>query len=295
MRKIILFSLVFFSVMVQAQELNCVVKVNAQTLSTPNLPIFKTLERSLGDFVNKTRWTNRNLSQKERIDCSMFINITSYSSDQFVATIQVQSTRPTFNSTYASPVFNYNDKDFSFKYIEYEALTYNPNSFDSNLVSVVAYYCNIIIGLDDDTFSPLGGSDALEEAQGIVTTAQSGGYKGWAQADGTQNRYYLTNDLLSNTFSPMRQALYDYHVKGLDTMSEDVKGGKEKVKAAIISLSKVNSVRPNAFVTRIFFDAKSDEIQSMFSGGPQVDVAELIDNLGRLSPTNSSKWASIKP
>jgi hypothetical protein len=293
MRKIVLF-LLFFSAIVQAQELNCTVKVNSVTLANANLTIFKTLEKSLTEFLNKTKWTTLNFKQKERIDCSMFINVTSFSSDQFSATIQIESSRPIYNATYTSPVFNYNDKDFSFKYVEYEALIFNPNSFDSNLIAVVAYYANMIIGLDGDTFTSQGGSDAYAAAQQIVATAQGSNYKGWSQSDGNQNRYFLVNDLVSNNFTPLREALFDYHSKGLDKMSDDLKGSKEQIKTALLGIEKVNAVRPNNIVTRMFFDGKSDEIVSVFSGGPKMDISELLDKLNRISPLNASKWASIK-
>ena len=293
MRKIVLF-LLFFSTLAQAQELNCTVKVNSETLANANLTIFKTLEKSLTEFLNKTKWTTLNFKQKERIDCSMFINVTSFSSDQFSATIQIESSRPIFNSTYTSPVFNYNDKDFSFRYVEYEALIFNPNSFDSNLIAVIAYYANMIIGLDGDTFSSLGGADAYANALQIVGTAQGSNYKGWSQSDGNQNRYFLVNDLVSNNFTPLREALFDYHFKGLDKMSEDLKASKEQIKTALFGIEKVNLVRPNNIVTRMFFDGKSDEIVTIFSGGPKMDISDLLDKLSRISPLNASKWASIK-
>lgn len=294
MHKIISFFLIMFFGVVNAQELNCEVKINSQALTNANQPIFKTLERSLNEFVNNTKWTNKAYKQKEKIDCSMFITVSSYGSDQFVATIQVSSSRPIYNSTYSSPVFNFNDKDFSFKYIEYENLIFNPNSFDSNLVSVLAFYSYVILGMDADTFSPLGGSDYYQTAQEIGSLAQSGNYKGWSQSDGNQNRYFLANELLSGTFEPIRMAMYDYHFKGLDTMNQDVKAGKEKVKAAVVSLEKIHAVRPNAFLTRVFFDAKSDEIQSVFSAGPQIGITDLVDSLNKISPLNSSKWANIR-
>ncbi len=276
------------------QELNCTVTVNSQSMTNADQKIFKTLEKAVTEFVNNTRWTNKTYAPREKIDCTMFINVTSYASDQFVASIQVSSSRPIFDSTYSSPVFNYNDRDFSFRYIEFESLLYNPNSFDSNLVSVLAFYSNLIIGLDADTFAPLGGTEFLRKAQEAANTAQQSNYKGWKQSDGNQNRYFLINDLLSGTYEPIRTAMYEYHYKGLDTMSNDVKGGKTSIKEAIVLLNKVHSVRPNAFLTRIFFDAKSDELVSVFSGGPQISVTDLIDTLNRISPINTSKWVNIK-
>ena len=293
MYKWIVALLVFFNLTVQAQELNCTVKVNFDRITDVNPQIFKTLEKSLTDFVNNTRFTTRNITRNERIDCSMLFNISAYSDNNFTATLQVSSLRPVFNSGYTSPVLNLNDKDVNFKYIEGENLVYNPTTFDSNLVSVVAFYANMIIGLDADTFKKEGGTAYYEVAQGIATVAQGGG-KGWSPQDGNQSRYYLVNDILSNTFAPFRTALYDYHLGALDTMADDQKGAKEKTIAAIKTLGELYKVRPNAFLTRVFFDAKSDEIVSMFSGGPIVQSSDLVTILNRISPMNGSKWGNIK-
>jgi len=278
---------------VQGQELNCTVTVNAQKLSNANQQVFKTLETSLSEFVNQTHWTGLTFKQNEKINCSMYITISSNNSDQFVATIQVQSSRPTYNSTYASPILNFNDKDFSFSYTEFESLNFNPAVFESNLVSVVSFYSYIILGMDADSFMPSGGTPYLEIAQNISNVAQESGYRGWKQTDGNQNRYFLINDLLSPAYSEVRQTEYEYH-SGLDIMSQDLKAAKEKIKNALLNLGKLNESKPNAYLTRVFFDAKSDEIVSIFSGGPSVSISDLVDNLNKTSPLNSSKWASIK-
>ena len=292
MRKIIfLFLLVAGSL--QAQELNCKVSVNYDRITNANTQIFKTLERSLTDFVNKTRWTNQTFKDNEKIECSMLINLSSYNSDSFTGTIQVQSSRPVFNSSYTSPVFNFNDKDFSFRYLEFETLVFNPNSFDSNLIAVVAFYSYMIMGLDADTFTMKGGDQYYDLAQNVAILAQGSGSKGWNQSDGNLSRYFLINDVKSNTFSPFREALYQYH-SGIDLMADNQKEAKEKVKNSLKTLSQIYDLRPNAFLTRVFFDAKSDEIVSIYSGGPSIGVADLIENLNRISPLNSSKWGNIK-
>jgi hypothetical protein len=287
------FLLLLFGI-TQAQQLNCAVNVNADKVTITNKQIFNTLEKSLSDFINKTDWTGTSYKQEEKINCSMYINVTAYESNQFTATIQVQSSRPIYGSTYSSPILNFNDKDFAFKYNEFENLNFNPTNFDSNLVSVIAFYSYVIIGMDADTFSKQGGNKYLETAQDVAAVAISGGYKGWGQADGTQNRYFLINDMLSNTFSPFRDAMYGYHFEGLDLMHKDLKSAKLKIKDAISILAKINETRPNAFITRVFFDAKSDEIVAVFSAGPTIDNKELIGNLTTISPINSSKWAGIK-
>jgi hypothetical protein len=291
-----IFSLLFIllSTMTQAQQLNCTVKVNYDKITNANAQIFRTLETALKDFVNKTDWTGEIYEQNERINCSMVMIINSYDSNQFSATLQVQSSRPIYNSTYSSPVLNFNDKDFNFKYVEFENLLFNPANFDSNLVSVISFYSFMIIGLDADTFSKNGGTPYYDIANEIVNVAQQGGYKGWRQADGNQNRFFLINDILSPTFAPFRETLYQYHMEGLDIMNKDLKSSKDKIKTSIKNLSKLYSVRPNAFLTRVFFDAKSDEIVSLFSGGPGIPVSDLVDTLNKLSPINSSKWTNIK-
>ena len=293
MRNILSLFLVLIFSCSQAQELNCTVTVNAQKLPNANQSVFKTLETALNEFVNRTQWTSQTFKQNEKINCSMYITISSNNSDQFVATIQVQSSRPIHNSSYASPILNFNDKDFSFKYAEFESLNYNPTAFESNLVSVISFYSYVILGMDADSFVAESGNTYFETAQNISNVAQQSGYKGWTQADGNQSRYFLINDLLSPTFREVRQTMYDYH-NGLDIMNQDLKASKEKIKKSLLNLSKLNATRPNAFLTRVFFDAKSDEIVSIFSGGPTISITDLVDNLNRISPLNSSKWSSIK-
>jgi hypothetical protein len=278
---------------VQAQQLNCTVTLNTQKLNNANQQIFKTLETAINEFVNKTDWTGQTLSQKEKVDCSMYITLSNYSSDQFVANIQVQSSRNVYNSTYSSPVLNINDKDFTFNYTEFENLIYNPNSYDSNLVSVLSFYCYVILGMDADTFIPLFGDRYYKEAISIANLAQQGGYKGWNQSDGTLSRYVLINDLLSPTYSEIRQSSFQYYL-GMDTMSQDLKKAKEIIKASLINLSKLNGTKPNSYLLRVFMDSKSDEIVSVFSGGPNVAINDLVDSLNKTSSSNAGKWQLLK-
>ena len=293
MRKVLVFVFLVALGFTQAQELNCSVKVNSERITAANQQIFKTLETSLNEFVNKTKWSTREFKNNERIECSMFINVSEFNNNVFTATIQVQASRPVFNSTYSTPILNINDKDFTFRYVEFENLFFNPNSFDSNLVSVIAFYSYMILAMDADSFEYQGGNEYLEIAQNIVGVSQAGG-KGWSQSDGLQNRFFLVNDLLSSTFDPIRLGFYDYHKGGLDLMADDLAAGKEGVKNAVLTLSKINAVRPNSYLTRVFFDTKSDEILSIFSGGPKIDITDLVDNLNRVSPLNASNWSKIR-
>lgn len=293
MNRLIIFFLLLTVGFAHSQELNCTVTVNTDKLSNANQQVFKTLQTSLSEFVNQTNWTGQVFKQNEKINCSMYIIISSNNSDQFVATIQVQSSRVIYNSTYASPVFNFNDKDFSFRYTEFENLIFNPAEFESNLVSVVSFYSYMILGMDADSFMPMAGDSYFETAQNIANVAQQSGNKGWSQSDGNQSRYYLITDLVSPTYSEVRQSAFMYH-SGLDMMSNDLKAAKEKIKLSLLNLGKLNAIKPNAFLTRVFFDAKSDEIASIFSGGPSISITDLVDVLNKTSPLNSSKWAMIK-
>lgn len=294
MKKIFNIFLLFSFCLVNAQQLNCTVQINTDKVATTNNQIFKNLQVAINDFVNKTDFTGEALKQHEKISCSMVIIINSFENNNFSASIQVQSTRPVFNSTYSTPVFNFNDNDFSFRYTEFENLIFNPATFELNLVSMLSFYSYIILGLDADTYKINGGRDWLDLAQQIQTVAQQSGYRGWSQTDGNQNRFFLINDILSGTFQPYRDALYAYHRQGLDIMTEDLKVAKENIIGAVEILSSIYSSRPNAFLTRIFFDAKADEIVSILSGGPNMDIRNFVDKLNRISPVNSSKWATIR-
>lgn len=296
MRKIILVVFFLFSIAdVFSQELNATVSVNFQQVANGNPQLFKNLETQVKEFLNTTKWTTKEFTDVEKIECNFFINISTYGSNNFEATLQVQSSRPVYNSTLSTPILNINDKNFSFRFIEFENLIYDPNTFNSNLVSVLAFYANLIIGLDQDSFSELGGTEYLQIASNIVNVAQTSGFKGWNQSEGNNNnRNFLISDILSSTFTPFRQALYQYHRLGMDVMADDVKKGKEGVIVGINALAEIQKTRPNALLTRTFFDAKTDEIVSIFSGGPRVNVVPLVETLNRISPLNSQKWSKIK-
>jgi hypothetical protein len=294
MRKIYSLILVCFFASLHAQELNCKVIVNYDKITNANTQIFKSLETSLNEFVNKTAWTEKTYKDDEKISCSMFITINSYDSNNFEASIQVQASRPVFNSSFTTPIININDKDFNFQYIEFQNLFYSPTSYDSNLVSVIAYYSYIILGVDAETFKLDSGANYFQSAQEIVSLAAPTGGKGWSQTDKTQNRYYLITDLLSSTFRPYREAMFQYHFNGLDTMNKDLKTSKETIIKSINALSSLHSARPNSYLTRIFFDSKADEIVSIFTGGPSVNIDGFVDKLSKISPINSAKWSNIK-
>ncbi|MEM9076576.1 MAG: DUF4835 family protein [Bacteroidota bacterium] len=294
MRKLLfLFSFLISCSFVMAQELNCEVVVNSDQVNQTNQQIFRTLERSLNDFVNKNKWTNRVFKENERINARMFITVTQYESDRFEANIQIQSSRPVYNTSYESPVFNYKDNAFNFIYQEFQPLVYNENVFESNLIAVLAYYVYVIIGLDADTFSLQGGDDFYRKAQNIVTQAQGTNSAGWSQETGTRSRFELVDNLLSNSFREYRIAMYNYHRKGLDILGDNNSTGKQVIAGSLRLFETLIKRRPNAFLIQTFFDAKSEEIQNIFSDGPKVDIVRLKETLNSVAPFYSNIWNEI--
>ena len=277
-----------------AQELNAEVVVDAKQTGRSQLSIFETLEQSVDEFINNTNWTSQNLDEHQKIDCSFFIIIQNYDSDQFQASIQIRSSRPVFGSTMTTPVMNINDGDFSFKYKEFEPLNYSANSFSSNLVSTISFYVYTILGLDADTFSELGGDSYYEEARQIVNAASQRGGPGWKDSGSSQSRYSNNRDLLSQNFTNFRKGLYLYHRQGLDMMYEDVDAGKENIVSAIDLISENAKNRPNSALIRTFFDAKADEIMKILNGGPELEISSTLSALNQVAPVHSRTWRMIK-
>ncbi|MFV0539826.1 MAG: DUF4835 family protein [Aestuariibaculum sp.] len=294
MRNILIVLTFCLGVLGFSQELNCTVVVNAIQTGNENLQIFKTLEKQLTEFINNTKWTDKVYAPQERIDCSMMITVSAYSSENFNATLQVQSSRPIYGSSYTTPIYNFNDKDFNFKYLEFQNLIFNPNQYESNLISVLAFHVYMVLGVDADTFSKNGGDQYFKQAQTISNYSQQENYSGWKLSDGLQSRFALIDNILSPTYKEYRQVLYDYHRNGLDLLSDNLKSGKEGVSKAIQEFKPMNSRRPNSFVLRTFFDAKADEIVQVFSDGPSVNIVSLKETLLKIAPTYSGKWQDIK-
>ena len=285
-----------FSISVMnSQELNCLVTVNYNQVQGSNTQVFKTLEKSLTEFVNQTKWTNKEVKAEERIDCAFTIIISSRDANTFKATLQVQSTRPVFGSTYASPILNLKDNDFDFKYNEFDPLIYNKNSFDSNLISTIVFYANIVLGADADTFKNKGGELYLKEAQNVMLQAQQSGLSSWQNVVGKQNRFLLIDNLLSPKLESYRTTVYNYHRSGLDAFANNKNIAKQIVEDAVISLEGIYNKTVGNYLIRTFFDAKADEIVNIYSDGPKTrNQNKLIEVVRKLSPNNNSKWKDIK-
>lgn len=291
-----LFIIVLLSMLkLSAQEINCLVIVNSDQIQNSNTQVYSTLQNSISEYVNNTKWTTNNYKPQEKINCAITLNITEQpSSNEFKGSISVQASRPVYNSTYQTPIFNFKDDQLTFTYNEYESLIFNESSFDSNLVSILTFYVYTILGIDADTFSLLGGENFHKQAENVVNQAQQGGYAGWNRIDGNNTRYQLNENILSPVYKDYRDILYTYHIKGLDMMSEDAKSAKKNMAETLLKLRNIYNRRANAFLLRVFMDTKSDEIVDIFSDGPRTNIGSLKETLLKIYPTFNSKWEKIK-
>ena len=290
---LLLIALIVFTTASVGQELNASVYIDAEQTGQQNNQIFKTLEQQLTEFLNNRNWTDDSYLNQERIDCNFTLIISNFDGTSFSGSLQVQSSRPVFNSSYNAPIYNYNDRQVSFQYKEFEPLVFNINQIESNLVALVSYHAYTIIGLDAATFEQNGGDTHFEIAKQIVNTASSSSYAGWKSTDGTQSRYRYNDAMISNVYREFQTAMYDYHRGGLDIMESNQKQAKKNIIEAIKVLKSINDRRPNSFVLRTFFDAKVDEIKSIFSSGPQVNTVTLKEFLNRMAPTRRAAWGEI--
>ncbi len=294
MRQLILLLLVIISPLLKAQELNCAVMVATPGVEGTNKQIFETMQKSIFEFMNTRKWTNYNFKAEERIDCSILITIsTAPSNDEFQASIQVQSRRPIFNSSYNSTIINLNDKNVQFRYVEFQPLDFTESSYTSELTSLLAYYAYIIIGLDFDTFTQSGGDVFFEKAQTIVNSAQGSAYPGWKAYEDLKNRYWLIENLLNKTYAPVRKFLYSYYRTGLDNMYSNNETARNQIAAALEYLQNANRDKPNSYLIQLMVTAKSDEIVSIFSQGTPMDKTKVVNIMNELDPANSSKYKKI--
>ena len=277
-----------------SQTVNCNFVLNSEFVDQTNQQVFSTLEKSINEFINNNLWNNKPLETHQRVKLNLVLNLNSYVGSNFVGTLQVQVERPVYESTYLTPIFNFLDKDISFQYDEYQPLFYNPASFESNLISILSFYVYIAMGMEADTFKTNGGTNFFKEAQKIVSLAQQNSSKGWNQSDGTRNRFWLVDTLLSNTFKEYRTVQYEYHRRGMDFMTTNLKKAKVSVLNSLQKFLPLYKRRPNAFLIQTFFDAKSDEIVDIFSQGPQIEIKQTLKTLNKIAPYFGPKWKKIR-
>ncbi|MDP2387047.1 MAG: DUF4835 family protein [Bacteroidota bacterium] len=298
MKKIIagLFLLVC-TVQSNAQELNCQVTVSSQQVQgTDNKRIFDNLQKQAFEFVNNTKWTKEVFATNERIECTMFINVTEkVSTSQYKATIQVQSRRPVFKTSYNSPLFNYNDQSFEFTYQENQPFDFNVNTYTTNLTSIFAYYSYVILALDYDSYAPMGGTECWQKAQQIVSNAAAGSDSGpgWKSFDGNKNRFWFVDNILNPMYNPIRNCYYNYHRKGLDVMYEKTDAGRAEILKSLESLKELHKLRPASYNMQLLFNAKADEVINIFKEANSNEKGAVIETLNLIDPSNSNKYAKI--
>ena len=275
-----------------AQELNCNVTVVSDQVSTTNKRVYDNMREEITDFMRTTKWTDEEFLPFEKIECNLYINIVDpVSIDKFKATIQVQSVRPIFESSYNSTLFNFLDKDFTFEYVEFQPIEYRAGSFTTNLTSVLAFYAYTIIGLDFDSYSKLGGTKYFQKAQDIVNQATGKDYPGWeSNSTKKNNRYWLITQYLSSTFQPLRTCIYNYHRLGMDKMSKTKEAGRKVVSDALVLLKDVNRVEQNSFWLQLFFTAKREEIIKIYSEATPAEISDLKTLVNEIDASNSSKY-----
>ena len=281
-----------------AQELRCTVTINSDQIQGSNKSVFNTLKQSIEEFVNNTKWTDLTFQERERIECNMMLIVRAVQDDMFTCEFICQSRRPVFGTSYSTPVLNFQDNTFCFRYQEYDRLDNQQHTFTTNLTALLAYYCNLIIGYDMDSFSRLGGTPYFQACENIVTAAQSASLeeseaKGWKAFDSKRNRYALINNLMDEAFKPYRIFCYEYHRLGLDEMINNVANARARIADNLPLLKEAQRARPATFVVTTFLDAKNEELVNIFAGGTPDEKKKIYELLVELDPTRQSIYDGI--
>lgn len=288
--------LLCLSYSVKAQEINARVTINSDKVQGTNKQVFTTLENALNEFVNNKKWTDATFGVNERIECSMNITINDRpSDDSFKAEILVQARRPVYNSSYPTTILNFRDMQLDFNYVEFEQLQYTENTLENNLTATIVFYIYLILGLDFDSFAPLGGNAFLQQAMQIVNLAQSeASWNGWKPFDSQRNRHALATALTEKTGEGFRNMWYTYHRKGLDEMAANVDRGRTTVISLLPALTELKSSRPSSVLLSVFSDAKLDELVAIYSKATMQEKQEGYKTLTELYPAESTRLEPLK-
>ncbi|HBC79431.1 MAG TPA: DUF4835 domain-containing protein [Bacteroidales bacterium] len=290
--------LIYGAEVLYSQELNCNVQVSAQKIQGSNRQVFESMQRDIYEFMNNTVWTNHVFSYAERIECSIIINLTDqFSADEFRGTIQVQLKRPIFNTTYNSTMLNFMDNNFQFRYVEFQPLEFDPNSYRSSLVSVLGYYAYMIIGFDYDSFSTLGGTEFFQVAEKIVTNAQNASEPGWKPYDGSRNknRYWLVKNTLDKEYEGVRRFIHEYNINGLDKMESRTTEARTSIAESLKLLLEVYRAKPDPYMylLQVILESKTDELVNIFSEAFPEEKSRVMQILIEIDPGNKSKYEKI--
>lgn len=293
-----LFTVIFLSGVSRAQELNCQVSIITDAkleVTTVEQEIFEQLEQTIFELMNNTQWTKDKFTVEERINCNIQLQISEIPAQgTFKGSLQIQSSRPAFNSSYNTTLFNFQDDDITFSFSRNAVLVYAPNQYRDNLTSILAFYAYFIIAMDYDSFSKKGGTKYFTMAQQVVSNAQSSGAGGWRSNESNkQNRYWLVDNALHELFSPLRECNYEYHRKGIDQLYESKEEARTAIYQAMNKLIKVTATRPNSINLLNFVQAKSNELKSLFADATTREKNDIVNLLKRIDPANSSRYQEI--
>ena len=295
---ILVFIMSFVTTHFYSQELNCQVTIVADAkleLTTVDQDIIAQLKQTITDMMNNTQWTKDKFKVEERINCVLQLQIKEKpSTGSYSGSLQVQSTRPAFNSTYNTTLLNFLDENITFSFSRNALLIYAPNQFRDNLTSILAFYAYYIIGMDYDSFSLKGGTAYFNEAQQIVSLAQSSGASGWKSNEtNKKNRFWLVDNVLHQLFEPLRECNFLYHRKGVDKLYEDKVAARKQMFDALAKLNTVTQSRPNAINLINFVQAKRIEIKELASDSEQKDKTDIVNLMKKIDPSNASKYEEI--
>ena len=281
-----------------AQELQAKVNINHQQVQGTDVSIFNNLQQTLEQFINERQWTPLQFQQNERIACTFNITVTKYdaATNHFTCTALIQANRPVYNSAYTTTLYNNRDKSFEFDYAQFDQLNFNEEYLDNQLVALVAYYAYLIIGLDLDSFAPMGGTDVLQRCMNLVNNAQNLDFPGWKSFEDSRNRFAIINDYLDEAMKPFRQLQYDYYRKGLDEMAQNAERGRTNVTTALETcLKKAHEDKPLSMLPQIWTDYKKDELANIYKGkGTQKEKQSVYDILLGMNASQSNTWDKIK-
>lgn len=278
----------------QAQELMCTVEINTSAVEGTNKSVFETLQQAISDYYNETKFSNAVFSPNERIECKFFLTVLDYSNDRIKGDLQVQLSRPVYNSTYSTTLLNFKDTKIEFDYREGEPLVYNENMWTNNLQGILDYYAYLFLALDFDSFSPLGGQPYFDKMATVVQQAQSSGEIGWRAFEDTKNRSAVLSAFTDANTSGMRDLLYLYHRRGLDEMATSPDKGRAAITESLENIKKVYDIAPMSVALSIFRDSKMDELVNVYSKAPQTERDLVYDILQPVYPTDRQRLQQIK-
>lgn len=279
---------------VNAQELKCNISVTSQKIQGTNRELFSNMQRDLYEFLNNRRWSEYVFAYDERIECSLqFVLNEQVGSDQFKGSLQVRISRPVYNSSYSTTLLNFRDNDIDFSYREFEPLVYNEGGQNSNLVNLLAFYANVIIGVDYDSFALMGGNEFFTRAENIVAQCQNSREAGWKSFESRRNRYWLINNLQDRSYAVVRECIYRYHRLGLDVMADNTTDGRLAVIESLELVRKAHRAKPNSYIVQIFFDAKAEEIVNVFKPAFADERKRVYNIVSEINPANNSRYSVL--